>query len=114
MLTFFMGSMNVFAGVFITFVGNRFGKRTNLVMGIFGQVVAWFMFLYGLTFEKALLVILGSYLYVFLFGISLGGTLYAYLADAVPSVGLSYTALMQWLIGCVIAGFGLSLVESLG
>lgn len=113
-LTFFMGMMNFVGAFIVTGLGSFIGKRTSLVSGLGLQAVSYFIFLLGLTFNKGILVIIGSYLYVLSFAISLGGMLYVYLADIVPPIGLSFASLSQWLVACVVGKYAMTITNHFG
>jgi len=113
-LTFFMGAMNFVGALVVTGFGSYIGKRTSLVSGLALQSFSYFLFLLGLNFTNGPLIIIGSYLYVFSFAISLGGMLYVYLADIVPAIGLSLASLSQWGLACIVGKFAMDIIEKFG
>lgn len=113
-LTFFMGFMNFLSGVFITIYSSRFTKRTNLLGGTTLASLSHFVMMLGLLYGTPALVIIGSYSFIFFFGMSLGGSMFPYLADAVPPVGLSYASSCVWFLNCVNAKFGLIITNYFG
>jgi MFS family permease len=112
-LTFFMGFMNFSAGIFITTFSARISKRQNLYIGATCAGLSYFIMLLGMIYHVPLLVIIGSYCFVFFFGMGLGGSMFPYLADAVPPIGLSYASSFVWLLNCVNAKFGLAIINSM-
>ena len=61
-----------------------------------------------------ILVIAGMYTYIFFFGISLGATNYPYLAEILPSIGLSFTGVCQWILAFLISIYALNIINILG
>lgn len=113
-LTFFMGFMNFLSGVFITIFSARFSKRINLLGGTTLASLSYFVMMFGLLYSIPLLVIVGSYAFVFFFGMGLGGSMFPYLADAVPPIGISYASSFVWLLNCLNAKFGLVITNYFG
>jgi MFS family permease len=113
-LTFFMGFMNFLSGIFITMFSSRFSKRVNLLGGTTLSSLSYFIMMIGLLFKVPLLVIIGTYAFIFFFGMGLGGSMFPYLADAVPPLGISYASSFVWFLNCVNAKFGLTITNYFG
>jgi uncharacterized SAM-binding protein YcdF (DUF218 family) len=53
-------------------------------------------------------VLIGLYLFIFSFAISLGGTLYVYQTEIIPPELIPFASLPQWLLTFVISSYDLS------
>ncbi len=113
-ITFFMGLMNVLAGVYITLFANFSSRRKSILRGMWLQTVALVVLIYGVINEAGILVVVGLYSFMFSWGISLGGLLIPYLADIVPQAGISYAASFRWAINCLNAKLGLYFMNYFG
>lgn len=114
LLTFFMGFMNTLGAIFITIFVNKIGKKTGLVLGLALQSLAYFIFLFGFTFEIGVMCVIGSYLFIFSFAISLGGIIYSYLVDIVPAIGIGIASFIQWIIGMLVGKYALNIIDAVG
>lgn len=114
LMTSVLGILNFCGAIYITLFGKNHGKRSLLIFGLGAQAFAYFLFLLGLVFENGHLVLAGCFLYMTSFSVSLGGTLYPYLADIVPAVGLSIAGISQWFIACLVAKFALVIMSAFG
>lgn len=111
MLTSVLGFLNFLGAIYITVFGKIHKKRNLLIFGLAMQATSYFIFLAGLIFGIGWLVVSGCFLYIFSFSISLGGTLYSYLADTVPAVGISFAAITQWLLACFVGLYALDIMR---
>lgn len=113
-ITFTLSLLNFAGAIYITVFGKLHKIRSLLVFGLAAQTFAYFVLLIGLVFDVRILLVVGCCLYMASFSISLGGSLYPYLAQTVPAVGISFAAITQWFLACLVALFAPSVYNSLG
>lgn len=113
-ITFFMGFMNVLAGIYITLFANLSSRRASILRGMWLQTIALVVLIYGIIKNVGPAVVVGLYSFMFSWGISLGGLLIPYLADIIPQAGISYAASFRWAINCFNAKLGLYLMNYFG
>lgn len=114
LLTIIMGFLNFLGGVFMIFTLEKIGKKRMMVAGIFGQAFGYFCFLSGMSYNIHILILIGPFIYIFSFAISLGGLIYPYVADIVPPVAISFSAFFQWIMAVMVAKYGVVITEVLG
>lgn len=110
-LTSMLGLLNFLGAIYITVFGKVHRKRSLLIFGLAMQAAAYFLFLVGLVFSSGFLVVAGCFIYMVSFSVSLGGTLYPYLAETVPAVGISFAAITQWLLACFVGLYALDIMN---
>lgn len=110
-LTSVLGLINFLGAIYITVFGKVHRKRSLLIFGLAMQAVAYFVFLVGLVFQSGWLAVAGCFLFMASFSVSLGGTLYPYLAETVPAVGISFAAITQWLLACFVGKYALEVMN---
>jgi MFS family permease len=83
----------------------KFGRKTNLVFGIFVQgLMFWgmgMMYYYswwGLLYPAAIIFILS-------FSLGMGGTSYAYIVEILPPIGVGLAMTCQWVFTAMIGYF---------
>lgn len=113
-LTMLLGFTNFSGGFFLIRYQASIGKRYLLTVGILGQAFAYLVFLLGVIFKISILVLVGPFVFMFCFSISLGGIIYSYTADVVPPFAVSICALFQWVLACGVTKFGVNIIKDLG
>jgi MFS family permease len=113
-LTFFMGFVNLLGTIFLTYFGTTIGKRKCLIFGIGMQSASYLILLIGMTLDNGFLVVLGAYSFMFSFSMSLGGMIFVYIADIVPSIGISFASVSQWICSCLIGKYALFITNWIG
>jgi hypothetical protein len=113
-ITFVLSLLNFGGAIYITLFGKLHRKRSLLVFGLATQTLAYFVLLIGLVFDVRILVVAGCCVFMGSFSISLGGTLYPYLAETVPAVGISFAAITQWFLACLVALYAPKFYDFMG
>lgn len=113
-ITFFMGFLNMFGGIFASFYTKKIGFKKILVYGMVGQAVSYLLFLFSYVYKLKLLAVLGSYGYIFTFAISLGASLYPYQTALLEPEGIGIASLAQWILTLVFAKFAFKIIEVFG
>ena len=114
LLTFFFGFLNFVGAIFVATVSSKFKKKQCLVAGLFLQSLAYFIFLLGYITEIGFFVVLGAYLFIFSFAFSIGGSLYPYLAEILPPIGIAFSSIIQWLLAIIIGKYAIVIIQNLG
>ena len=112
-LTIGLGFVNFLGGIILMFVMNLAGKKTLLVAGLFSQAFGYMIFLSGMLFDTTIAIKVGPFVYMLSFSLSLGGMLYTYVADILPPVGISISALFQWVFAILISKFAVQITDAI-
>lgn len=112
--TFFMGVMNFVGAIAITILATRLSKKYALVAGMGVQAIGYFILLMGMTLKISILAVIGVYVYMISFAMSLGGCMYPYQADVLPAIGISIASVIQWILSTLIGKFGETIIKGLG
>ena len=96
------------------FLVRRLGRKLLMSLGILFQSVSYVLLLFGLCFELGFLVVLGIYMFLVAFVNSLGGMIYLYQVEIMPSNLVPLVSSLAWGVSILIGLFTLDLYTSLG
>ena len=114
LLTFFLGFLNLLGAILISTTSKTLKKKHIIASGLFLQSFSYFTFLTGYITNSAILLVSGTYLFTFSFSVSLGASLYPYLAEILPPVGISCAAGVQWVIALFIGKYAIVVIQWVG
>ena len=114
LLTFFFGFLNFLGAIFVATISKKIKKKKSLATGLFLQSFAYFTFLIGYITNSGIFVVFGVYLFIFSFAFSIGGSLYPYLAEILPPNGISYAAVVQWVLAIFIGKYAIVVIQGVG
>lgn len=91
-----------------------FSKRTLIVWGLFGQVIALSVMILGAAIKVNILKLVGPFIYTYAYAHSLGGIMYLYCTDIVPSKVFPVCVFFQWVFSCLFAKWSLFFADKYG
>ena len=101
-----ISAMNVVAGIVATILSKKLGLKYLLVIGMVIQSFSYQVFLIGMLKSVSACIIIGSVVYMFGFGISLGASFYSYQIQIIEQNALSFASIFQWVFTILITYFG--------
>lgn len=96
MVTLVVGLVNVAGCFFSVFTTFKFGRKPNLIIGSFGEVVGWVFFLVGYQYLNVPLLYLSVVFYMLFYSIGLGGSQTLYISEVLPPIGVGVALGVQW------------------
>ncbi|CAD8090273.1 unnamed protein product [Paramecium primaurelia] len=108
-LNLIVGFIGVFTALLATVIIEQFGRKPILKYGTLWCFISLLMLTFvmsnsiGNTSFGSYLIVICIFSYLFGFGFSLGPLLFIYLTEILPDLGVSFSGLMNWMSGGLVA-----------
>ena len=103
--TLFMAISKLVGSVMIVIFTKYFGRKKNLMVGTLTQSVGLITILGGIWMSHSMLLFIGVFLYMVGYHTGSGGTMYMFIAEILPPVGVSFATAIHWILGILTVKF---------
>lgn len=91
--------VNFFSFIPTIYFSNKFGRRFNLLSGIGAQFIAYIVMVICVLVNAPVWVQSIPVMFTFLgFGVGMGGTVFLYMSEYLPTIGLGLCLFWQWIV----------------
>ena len=95
------GLAQVFFCLFTPLFMTKFGRKPLVVVGCFFQGVGFLIITIGYAYKSTWVMIVGAIFFEALFCVAFGGTVSAFIGEALPAVGVGVVLAFQWACAAI-------------
>ena len=104
-ITVMQSITNFLCSFLALYTSRNFGRKSNLIFGVLIQAFSLWFLNFAYSFQLYWLMAVPVMLFVGAFSVGLGGTLYLYCSEIVPSSGLGVAMFCQWIFTALVSKY---------
>lgn len=105
---------NLVGSIIALYTVQIFGRKFNFLFGIFSQCIAYILLAIGFIYNYNIFLYIAIILFIVGYAIGLGGTLYVYVSEILPPIGIAFVIFSQWVFVAFIGKFIPDIVDQFG